>query len=283
MNTGQPALAIVATALILGGCTEARLWEEEGPIAEADGQGDDYIVLFAPVDSGPVAEVNPDASIDFARDLSTRLSVPGFETRYSETLPVSSSPVWDEGPVGAAAGANVIVLTVVERVEVGPPRGAGPGQVEAEVRMRALNLQGEELLAKTATASVPDVEQVKNMRPGSRPVSKAAWEASKKALETIEEYLDKLPEGRITRGLIAPPPSDQPGIQVDVTVDSTPPGADILVDGVFRGNTPAVVPLPVREITLRIQRQGYQPWEQTLVPSSEMHIKPALEPLPGTR
>ena len=94
-------------------------------------------------------------------------------------------------------------------------------------------------------------------------------------------YLEQLP----TVGPIDRPSDDRPpeeAVLVDVMVDSIPPNADILIDGTFLGNTPVTVPLPVREITVRVERQGFQPWERTLTPSSDMRIQPALEPLEAT-
>ena len=49
-----------------------------------------------------------------------------------------------------------------------------------------------------------------------------------------------------------------------VAIASTPAGSDIEVDGVFLGNTPAEVPLPVGERTLRVTKRGYKPWERKL-------------------
>jgi len=51
---------------------------------------------------------------------------------------------------------------------------------------------------------------------------------------------------------------------VELTVLSDPPSAEVLVNGQFRGLTPVSVHrLPRRgEITLRVQSEGYQPWEQ---------------------
>lgn len=49
-----------------------------------------------------------------------------------------------------------------------------------------------------------------------------------------------------------------------VTIDSTPPGADIEVDGEFLGNTPSVVPLSAGERMMKLTKKGYQPWERKL-------------------
>ena len=40
-----------------------------------------------------------------------------------------------------------------------------------------------------------------------------------------------------------------------------------------------VLPLPVTEQTIRIERAGYTPWEREVKPSPEMRIQPALFPI----
>lgn len=49
-----------------------------------------------------------------------------------------------------------------------------------------------------------------------------------------------------------------------VAISSKPAGADIEIDGVFLGNTPAKVPLAVGERTVTITMQGYRPWQRSL-------------------
>ena len=67
---------------------------------------------------------------------------------------------------------------------------------------------------------------------------------------------------------------------IDVAFDSDPSKADILIDGAFRGTTPQVLPLPGKEVTVSIERQGYQPWTRKLMPATGMKIQPALVALP---
>jgi curli biogenesis system outer membrane secretion channel CsgG len=67
---------------------------------------------------------------------------------------------------------------------------------------------------------------------------------------------------------------------VKVTLSTTPAGADILIDGDFAGNTPSELAVPARRFRLKLQRQGYQPWENEVMPREGMSISPALELLP---
>lgn len=71
-----------------------------------------------------------------------------------------------------------------------------------------------------------------------------------------------------------------PEATVTVKLSTTPPGADILIDGDFAGNTPAELAVPARRFQLKLQRQGYQTWENSIIPREGMNISPALEPVP---
>jgi serine protease Do len=49
-----------------------------------------------------------------------------------------------------------------------------------------------------------------------------------------------------------------------VAINSNPSGADIEVDGVFVGSTPAEIPLGVGERTVKISKKGFSPFERKL-------------------
>lgn len=49
-----------------------------------------------------------------------------------------------------------------------------------------------------------------------------------------------------------------------VEFTSAPPRADIEVDGVFIGQTPSTVSVPIGSHSVKIVRQGYEPWTRTL-------------------
>lgn len=73
-------------------------------------------------------------------------------------------------------------------------------------------------------------------------------------------------------------PRDQQEITMQVLSD--PEGADILVNGIYRGNTPSSVTLPDEQVTMRLELSGYQPWERVLRPSADGRISPRLQPMP---
>lgn len=66
----------------------------------------------------------------------------------------------------------------------------------------------------------------------------------------------------------------------DVTVKSTPDGADIMVDGKFSGNTPSTLHISAGDHKLTITSKGFQNWVRdiTLSPGGTITVNAVLEP-----
>jgi len=62
-------------------------------------------------------------------------------------------------------------------------------------------------------------------------------------------------------------------------IDSTPPGADIEVDGSFVGNTPSNVQVAEGDHTVAVKKSGFKNWERSLKSSagSNIHLSAELE------
>lgn len=62
-------------------------------------------------------------------------------------------------------------------------------------------------------------------------------------------------------------------------IDSTPPGADIEIDGSFVGNTPSDVQIGEGDHTVVVKKSGFKNWERTLKSSagSSVHLSAELE------
>jgi hypothetical protein len=65
-----------------------------------------------------------------------------------------------------------------------------------------------------------------------------------------------------------------------VSIASTPPGADIFIDGKFAGQTPSKIPLAAGPHHVEVKFQGRQTWQRDLdVPQgSELTLSPILDP-----
>ncbi|MHC5067470.1 MAG: PEGA domain-containing protein [Planctomycetota bacterium] len=271
-----PFAALCLAVVLAGGCRDARTWPADGAV---EASASERVVLVAPVAIGPVAEFNPAAEGDFARDIAVDLELfyDNIQAWVGETLPRSDSERWQGGIVGSAAGAHAILLTEVKTVEL-QKIGATEYQI-ATVRLRAVNARGDEIYVNELTGKSINKTLAKTKQvPAANPVSKAAWEATRSLLLAFGRWIEDQP---LNADIWTDKKVDE-AVLVDFTIESNPAGADIYVDGVFRGTTPTVVPLPVRQLTLRLQRQGYQVWETTFVPESGMSLNPGLEPLAGT-
>ncbi len=80
-----------------------------------------------------------------------------------------------------------------------------------------------------------------------------------------------------TAAIISPRTEAQPG----VVIDSTPPGADIEIDGAFIGNTPSTVTIAAGSHEITIKKKGFADWAKTLnVTSGSVHVSAELEAKP---
>jgi hypothetical protein len=79
----------------------------------------------------------------------------------------------------------------------------------------------------------------------------------------------------------APAPSQSLTVSaVSLEISSTPPGADIELDGFFVGNTPSSVAVSPGDHTIRLTKNGYGPWERKVKTlAGAVRISPDLEPL----
>jgi hypothetical protein len=68
---------------------------------------------------------------------------------------------------------------------------------------------------------------------------------------------------------------------VEVVVNSTPPGADVEVDGVFYGNAGAHLKLPTGLRMVKISLAGHLPWQKKVMVSEGVEIKAVLAPIPA--
>ncbi len=284
MNTHRLAIVILCVALFTGCVREQNKWTESDAEAKpeavtvAESGGDDRIVLFAPINLGPLASIYPDGARELPHKMANYIDllVRGADGRVGETLPKSGDPAWDKGRVATAGGAHLVILTSVielKRVE-GVPDSTGRHYTQySVVELRAIDVDGRVVLTKQIKGQTEYVKSGKFMGAVNEPESVATWQALSTGCGIIKKYLDDNPDLRAI-------PKQLPAgaiNMIEVTIDSDPAKADILIDGVFKGTTPQVIPLPAKECKITIERQGYQTWSRVLVPVTGMRIQPALE------
>jgi CRISPR/Cas system-associated exonuclease Cas4 (RecB family) len=70
----------------------------------------------------------------------------------------------------------------------------------------------------------------------------------------------------------------QASVQASVTIESTPAGADIEIDGAFVGNTPSTVAVAPGSHQIVVKKKGFTDWGKTLnVTGSTVHLNAELE------
>ena len=70
--------------------------------------------------------------------------------------------------------------------------------------------------------------------------------------------------------------------QASLVIDSTPPGADIEIDGAFVGNTPSTVSVPPGSHQIAVKKKGFTDWTKTLsVTGGSVHLSAELEQQPA--
>jgi len=86
----------------------------------------------------------------------------------------------------------------------------------------------------------------------------------------------KQPEPFRDRGTTSPA-----GEQASLTIESTPTGADIEIDGAFVGNTPSTLTVTPGSHKIAVKKRGFTDWSRTLsVTSGAVHLNPELEQEP---
>jgi len=280
-------LGVLLLALSFTACSrESNKWKEDEAAAAQPAAvtvdkagGDLRIVLFAPLALGDLAAIYPEGRSELPHKMANYIDLLAKDAdgRVGESLPESGSKEWDNGRVAATRGAHLVVLTrVIElRREVGAVdvHGANDRQI-AVIDLRAVDVDGRVVLNRQIKGESPVQKRAKFSGPTNEPESLATWQALSTGAGLVKDYLAEHQELRSV-----PKQEVLNAINlVEVSIDSEPSKADILIDGAFRGTTPQVIPLPpAKEITVSIERQGYQPWSRKLVPVTGMRIQPALE------
>jgi hypothetical protein len=275
-----PLWLLALLVLTLGGCAPDRPDAEANPPgAEVAGKPPEKpvdkpkatgrIILFAPVALGKLSEVYADANLDFARKAAVYVTVLAGDAtgQVSARLPDGASPEWKQGLVPAARGAHLVVLTSVLDLHRAPgiqdPHGPNE-KVVALVEMRGLDRNGVMVFSKKAYGEALATVSPKFSGEANAPESLATWQAISTCLGSLRTFLREQQDLPVNT-------------DIEVIIESTPPGADVLVDGAFIGNTPLTIRLPPRMLTLSLEQAACKPWSRTLTPVAGMHIQPVLE------
>lgn len=279
---------ILAAALLAAGCTprDAIVWR---PVPEGlhprhalhNGEATErqLSVLFAPVELGPLAQLWPEARSSFAFDLADRVAVLGksadADGYASDLLPGSADAAWTNWPVAEAKGADYVALTTILEIHTHDDPANSNGvhtTATALAEMKVLDAHGNVVFSRKGRGDWDGYPSPKFIGPASKPAGRVAWLACSNTVGALLDWMEKRNQA-VDNG-----PAPTAERVVDVEIASDPPGADVLVDGIFRGNTPCTLKLPVHAVVLRLERRGHEAWERKVVPDAGMKIKPVLDP-----
>ncbi|MGB8030776.1 MAG: PEGA domain-containing protein [Terracidiphilus sp.] len=78
---------------------------------------------------------------------------------------------------------------------------------------------------------------------------------------------------------VAAAPALPVAAQASLVIDSSPPGADIEIDGAFVGSTPSTVPVAPGNHEITVQKKGFADWTRKLsVTGGSVHLSADLDP-----
>jgi len=138
--------------------------------------------------------------------------------------------------------------------------------------MRAVDVETSEVVYQASPRKTVDIQVPEGV---TQITDIYDWES---VLRTaIEQASDDLING-LSKGIGGTATASE---VVAVHVESTPAGADVLVDGDFVGNTPADIKVAKSKHVLRIEKQGYQGWERNISAVDGMKVAPTLEKVPA--
>jgi len=96
----------------------------------------------------------------------------------------------------------------------------------------------------------------------------------------VTESLVRLKDQPLPGPATTPEQSTAPA-QASLAIDSTPPGADIEIDGAFVGNTPSNVSVAAGSHQVAVKKKGFTDWTKTLnVTGGTIHLSAELEQEP---
>ena len=199
--------------------------------------------------------------------------------------PVRAPPPAPAPPAGTAAPPPLAEASEPPRLEAGgPPPAAAPAPPAAPAPAAGWLLVRSE--PPGATVTVDGVDRGRTpLALGDMPFDTYRVEVSREGFRSEAAQLALTPAATVGSIQIELQPGDDPPpapVVGALLVESRPPGARVVIDGREVGTTPTVVSgVAAGTRGLRIELDGYQPWETSVdVPASDqVRVGASLDPL----
>lgn len=268
------------TLLAFAGCKRGAVWMNADMGIDVNNlQGNtERIIVSAPAQIDEIVQQYPAGREAFARQAINHLQgfVANTKFYYAPNVPDAGDVLWENGPVSAVQGAHLVLLFDLLELKYKKVTSSAQNSrvIEARVQLRVLDKAGKELWRKVHSARKPHKRSPKFSGGSNLPASRAIWDANRKCIVALKGWLDVQSDREMFDGRQAYPYIPA---HITLTLDSVPSGADVLINGELKGTTPCVLKVMDREITLRIERAAYLPWQRIFTPSEDMALKPSLQ------
>lgn len=180
--------------------------------------------------------------------------------------------------MGAALGASTILQGTVLSVSVETKAFAGYGVqtersvVTASIRVRSIDIATGTVIASQIVSGQKAYTASQFGGVVQSDVAYAVIDAALKSLTSDQNALRAL-LGQATTAVA----------QASIRIEPTPPGGDVLIDGIYRGTAPITLTLPATaQVLVRIEKPGLTPWERRLIPEQVPVVAPQMAPATAT-
>jgi|GEM_PF-1357809 len=222
----------------------------------------------------------------------TRLAVAAlvFGLGLAEQSLSQSGAVIPQGGAGHAAEASCVILKrmgpadqVTSRLYSFGIRGKQFQYVEGKLPngfpfhgrltdhdVRNLQGRGAEIIVVNQNFTAEDLNQAR---------AECRGETGKTPTQTEDKGKPPQAETKVANGTAAVAAEGS----TDLAISSTPPGADIEIDGNFVGSTPSTVGITAGQHVVAVKKSGFKPWERKItVSSGHVKVDASLEPQPNS-
>jgi hypothetical protein len=250
-----------------------------------------------PADAGPVQVQAPAAVPARPPQPHTLLDGTPVKLRLSETMSSANAKVGQEVPFEVVEDVKVDDIVVLPKgasaigtvTDANPKKSMGRGG-KLDITISYARLADQEKAALRASQDAKGGGHVGAMTGAMVATSIVFFPAAPLFLFMHGKDIT-IPQGTeitafvegdmhldMTKFGVVPPAQAQPQ-QASLIIDSTPPGADIEVDGSFVGNTPSTINVVPGNHEITVKKKGFAEWSRKLnVTGGSIHVGAELEP-----
>jgi len=209
------------------------------------------------------------------------IAVPAFAKTHHEIFNVPCSELWP-AVKDTLRNSGKYGIIGIDNNEMTASYNMGGNLTGKRINSLVLNSQGGncELQVQTAFSGLVNNDEGDLKKRVDDSLAKLKAEnASKPAATAAPSAQPPVAAAAAPAPEVAAPPAEAVPT-TELTLISTPDGADIELDGAFVGNTPSTIALANGDHTVRVTKKGYQPYEKKLRTSGgNISLRAELDPI----